>query len=326
MRGTFAAMAVMVVVCVASVAEAEDIVASWAVVSVGDTAEDRLYVFDSATPGNSSYVVVTGLQDAYQVIHDIDFNPANGQLYGVACHTGVPEFACGLYTLDPVSGAASLVGGFTSPTGYHNYIDFDPVGGEIRVLSLFGHNYRLNPSTGGVAGNDTGATWAAGDPNFGTQISTSGLAYTNSVSGATQTTAYVVDLNEKNLLRLGGVNGAPDTPAGGLLHTIGSLNLAAGSNGFAYGFDISPTTGTAYAGIGFGGTYLYTVDLSTGAATSVGEIGGVGGAMTALAVSPSPITAASDVPALGSWGLAGLAGLVVLTGVALLLVRGRLLP
>lgn len=47
--------------------------------------------------------------------------------------------------------------------------------------------------------------------------------------------------------------------------------------------------------------------------------------MEGLAVSPTTIVLGGAVRTLGRWGVAGLIGLVLLIGAALLLARGRLL-
>lgn len=47
--------------------------------------------------------------------------------------------------------------------------------------------------------------------------------------------------------------------------------------------------------------------------------------MEGLAVSPTTIVLGGAVPTLDRWGVAGLIGLVLLIGAALLLARGRLL-
>ena len=68
------------------------------------------------------------------------------------------------------------------------------------------------------------------------------------------------------------------------LNTVGPLGVNAGA---ANGFDISGATGTAYAALrNAGPSSLYTINLSTGAASLVGPIGS-GLALTGLTIIPN---------------------------------------
>jgi hypothetical protein len=71
-------------------------------------------------------------------------------------------------------------------------------------------------------------------------------------------------------------------PNGGVVASVGPLNIAvdATSNG---ALDITPG-GTAYAVLGGGVSNLYTVNLTTGAATLIGPIGTGGILIVDLAV------------------------------------------
>jgi len=73
-------------------------------------------------------------------------------------------------------------------------------------------------------------------------------------------------------VRIGGVDGNP-SPNGGLVTAVGSLMVPIGHEA---GFDIDGPTNTAWAVMTefFSGVVgLYTIDLSTGAATLVGPVG-----------------------------------------------------
>src|SRR5262249_57106569 len=88
------------------------------------------------------------------------------------------------------------------------------------------------------------------------------------------------------LVTQGGINGAaPGGPNGGGIGAAGPLGvgLDAGSDA---GFDIA-AGGGAYAALKVGGvTRLYTVNLTTGAATAVGPIGN--GALPVLGLTVGP--------------------------------------
>jgi hypothetical protein len=120
------------------------------------------------------------------------------------------------------------------------------------------------------------------------------IAYSNNFVGATSTTLYCIDTASGNL----GIVTVPN--AGGPITTVGSLGLSNLSSGL--GFDISGLTGIAYACLQFfnplamtpdgQSSFLYRIDLATGAATLVGAIGGPGGytGVTAATAIPEPST------------------------------------
>jgi hypothetical protein len=93
-----------------------------------------------------------------------------------------------------------------------------------------------------------------------------GAAYVNNFAGATSTTLFVIDTNLDVLVR-------QDPPNNGVLNTIGSLGIDAGT---VLGFDIRSVGGNerALAAIEVGGVSgLYNINLTTGQASIVGQIG-----------------------------------------------------
>jgi hypothetical protein len=121
--------------------------------------------------------------------------------------------------------------------------------------------YRI--STNGV-GTDGNFVYASGDPHAGASPTISGLAYSNNFLGAKASVLYGIDSFQATLVTL-------DLP-GDKLKTVGSLGLITNRR---LGFEISGVSGIAYAALSaFGtGTTLYTVDLTTGAATQKADIG-----------------------------------------------------
>jgi Domain of unknown function (DUF4394)/FG-GAP-like repeat len=218
----------------------------------GVSTANQLVRFDSATPGTVTTVgTISGLQAGENVLA-IDFRPANGQLYGLGS-------ASRLYTINTVNAAGTAVGtaGAFTLTGTDFGFDFNPTVDRIRVVSNTGQNLRLNPDTGAIAATDTPL-------NPGTP-SVSAAAYTNNFSGATTTTLYVIDSGTDILY-------VQNPPNNGTLVAVGALGVdTTGVNGF----DIATIGGTAFASLNVGGTSrLYTINLTTGAATQVGAIGG----------------------------------------------------
>jgi hypothetical protein len=227
--------------------------------------------FNEAAPqAILSDTAVTGLQPGESLL-GIDFRPANGVLYGVGSSNR-------LYAIDPVTGTATAVGNgqFAVPlTPGAAGFDFNPTVDRIRFVNQAGQNARLNPDTGAIVDFDTvtggiqldaSLAYAAGDRNFGNSPAGVGAAYVNNFAGATSTTLFVIDTNSDVLVR-------QDPPNNGVLNTIGSLGIDAGT---VLGFDVRSVGGNerALAAIEVGGVSgLYNINLTTGQASIVGQIG-----------------------------------------------------
>ncbi len=229
----------------------------------GLTTSNALITFDTTTPGTiDSTVTVTGLQGGENLL-GIDFRPEDGLLYGVGSTSR-------LYTINTTTGAATQVGSNafgTALNGTDFGVDFNPVADRLRVVSDADQNLRINPNDGTVTSNDTALAYAGGDPNNGVNPNVIASAYTNNFPGASSTTLYAIDSNLDVLA-------IQNPPNNGSLNTVGAL----GVNATAGGFDITggPSV-AAIAGLVVGGvSNLYTINLSTGAATLVGAIGGGG--------------------------------------------------
>lgn len=267
-----------------------------AVLIYGVTTQNRLFSFDSGSPSDlNSGVAITGI-GPNEYILGIDFRPSDlngdnvndvGRLYGLGSSNQ-------LYTIDPVTGVATAVGGPLSMplNGTEFGFDFNPTIDRIRVVSDTDQNFVLNPNTGALQLAATNLFYAPGDPNFGVNPSIVGSAYTNNFPGATSTQLYGIDSVLDTLVRQ--ANNA------GTLNTVGPLGFDLSS---LVGFDITPdnrafmiaTNGAMETGM------LYSVDLNTGAATALGQVDG-GLFIRAMAVAvPEPATLATvmGVAALG---------------------------
>ncbi|HEX4414068.1 MAG TPA: DUF4394 domain-containing protein [Lacipirellulaceae bacterium] len=270
----------------ASVAGAESI---YALLNNDPSEGQRLVTFDSATQAVTSNVL---LQTASTIspLASIDVRPATGQLYGYDA-TGRQ-----LYTINPASGALSAVGAPLPSGNFGTMIDFNPVD-LVRLVGTNNSNLRIDPSTGAIVGTDTNLAYSAGDSNAGDTPNIRGIGYTNSVAGASTTQLYDIDVDNDVLVTQNPANS-------GTLQTVGALgvNLNSGPFGSFNGFDISGATGTAYLTDGqFGGaSSFYTVNLTTGAATSLGAVSGLPAGRTVAAIAvgspgsvPEPTTLVS---------------------------------
>ncbi|UOQ78094.1 DUF4394 domain-containing protein [Hymenobacter sp. 5516J-16] len=242
-------------------------------------AATSLVSFDAATPGTlTATVPITGIT-AGQTVVGIDFRPNTGELFALGyAATGTQAQ---LYTINRTTGVATTVGSaLTLNLGTElNRIgfDFNPTVDRIRVTSGARTNFRLNPNNGALAATDGQLTYATGDANAAQTPGIGSSAYTNSYIGATGTTLYNLDETNSRL-----VTQVP--PNDGILNTVGTAPLGVTLNGAGQNSDLdiyfNPTTGTntaymtvATASATATSTTLYTVNLTTGAATSVGTIG-----------------------------------------------------
>jgi Domain of unknown function (DUF4394)/Calx-beta domain/Domain of unknown function (DUF4214) len=244
------------------------------------TSTNNLLRFNSANPGTIlATTAITGLQTG-ETIRGIDFRPANGMLYAVGSTDR-------LYTIDTTTGAATQVGTgtFAVPlTGTSFGVDFNPVPDRLRVVSDAEQNLRINPDTGAVVDGDPNTAGVQPDTNLSPAGNVVAAAYDQNFAGATATTLYGIDSASDMLVRIGGVGGNP-SPNGGAVTNVGALGVDTSDQA---DFDITSGDGTAFATLQVGGvSQLYTVNLSTGAATLVGTIGAGTDTLVGLSAAPA---------------------------------------
>ncbi len=229
------------------------------------TADNRLLRFSVANPGAvQATVAVTGL-NAGDTLIGIDTRPATGVLFGVG-RSGR------LYTINPLTGVAmpgALIN--TALLGDAFAIDFNPVPDRLRLITSAGQNLRINVANGVaiVDGTISPATTRA-----------VAAAYLNSVSGTTSTALLVID-------QVSGTLNLQNPPNDGVQVRLGSLGLSIEGDG---GFDILffGRNNSGIAALRSGGvTGLYQIDLSSGAAVSIGPIQG-NPVIVGLAVTETP--------------------------------------
>lgn len=199
----------------------------------------------------------------------IDFRPATGELYAVSN-------ASKFYIINTSTASTRMVSTTSfSPviSGTVASIDFNPTVDRIRLVTNTGQNLRLHPETGAIAATDT---------NIATTSSIMGIAYTNSVSGATSTILYDLDATSGKLFK-------QDPPNNGTLVEVGSLGIT--FTGQA-AFDINPdnTLAVMAATSGTQNT-LYTVNLMNGKATNIGNLSQK---VIDLAIPTNPVAYAVD--------------------------------
>lgn len=224
---------------------------------VSVTNDNKLAFFNDGNLSNVKQVGIKGLQAGESLV-GVDFRPNTGQLFGVGSSSR-------LYTIDVVTGVATQVG--TAPfaaalNGSSFGVDFNPTVDRIRLVSDTGQNLRINPNTGAVVDADTvtGGLQVDGTLNGATD-SIMATAYTNNTSGATTTVLYGIDTDKDQLF-------IQDPPNAGTQTLVGALGVNFGPNA---GFDIVTKNGVN-SGLATSGSSLYSINLTTGAASLIGKV------------------------------------------------------
>lgn len=240
-----------------------------------------LVTISPADPSTPTVIgAVTGLALG-EALHDLDFRPSTGLLYGLGTLGG-------LYELNPTTAAATRVASlaadatdlsvpFTGLLGSGVGIDFNPTGPvALRVVSDAEENLRIPNLSTGATITDTSLNLAGAS-----SLDVRAAAYTNSFPGALTTTLYTMDLASGSLMIQAPPNDGVLTAVGPLSTTrtfsAAAFDIAGGANGVALA-----ALRTAGGAESF--SRLYRVDLATGAATELGGGIGSGAAVRGLAI------------------------------------------
>ena len=125
--------------------------------------------FDTSAPGTLLHVApISGLGAGERVLavdfrhHPFDPTVAPGLLGLSVARSGPDQDALRLYTIDPDTGAATVIGAapvlLTTPIGAAYAIDITPAVDRVRVVSSLGFNLRMNPFSGALSGMDPSIT------------------------------------------------------------------------------------------------------------------------------------------------------------------------
>ncbi|MDO7876943.1 DUF4394 domain-containing protein [Hymenobacter sp. ASUV-10] len=249
--------------------------------------------FDITTP-NQIYGQhqVTGL-GRFDLI-GLEVQPGTGRLYGFGLNGQVQ-----LFEVNPTTGAATPIGTPISLPGISDFngFCFDPVSGDIRVITTQGTNYRLSPVDGTLLGTDAPVQYAANDPNAGQVVGIHSLAFDINQAGASTVRLFGLDYLNSRLVTL-------DNPADGTLRSLGNLGVDLSMSGgtlsaLAIGNDAngqrtfymvrSELVGSMSGS--FGMPSLYSVNATTGQAALLGPI--LGGMYVFDLAIPNTIISAS---------------------------------
>ncbi|MEM8503498.1 MAG: DUF4394 domain-containing protein [Cyanobacteria bacterium P01_D01_bin.1] len=231
---------------------------------------------DSFNPGNPKAVRsidITGLGDGETLI-GFDTRPSNGLIYGITD-------ADRIYTIDPNSGDATFISRLRTPdmegmeptdvsfdaTTISGF-DFNPVADRLRLVGDNDQDFRINVETGEVTVDGDlafamGGDGMAADQNADADPKVTAVAYTNAIADPSSTQLYDID-TDLDILVL------QNPPNDGTLMTIGDLGVDFGELG---GFDIVTSQEDSNAAFAVSDGTLYSIDLLTGEASSLGQVG-----------------------------------------------------
>jgi hypothetical protein len=180
-----------------------------------------------------------------------------------------------VYVVDTVTAVASPVGPTFTPAlnGEHFGVAIDPTTDEIRIQSAeSGQNLRLSPVTGAVVATDAVLAYAAGDPNAARTPEIAATAITTTPGVAT---TYGIDWFLDQLVIMPAASDGQVTTIGSTgVSTSPCAALDMGDDGVLYA---TMTINTI--------NQLYTMNLGTGEATSLGSIPVVA-SIQSIAVAP----------------------------------------
>lgn len=247
-----------------------------AVTLVGLNSQNQIATINTANISAATNVSITGLAAGDRFV-GIDLRPGNNTIYGISLSNKI-------YTVNETTGAATFVTNLgtavvSSSLGYG--IDFNPLAdfnnvASLRLISSAGDNYGINVTTGAVATQTS----------IGTGFT--GAGYSNStplptVAPAAPTLYYLNSTTDSLMKATSSFNNPSIVSVGMLGFDVLKAN----------GFEVLPND-TAYAALNLDdgsslATGIYSISLTTGAATLVGTYNGTLSGLTVSAV-PEPET------------------------------------
>jgi Domain of unknown function (DUF4394) len=249
---------------------------------LGVDIDNNLISFDSSSPGMTmSSVAISGIGGAS--VLSMDMRVLDNKLYALTDDKRI-------FTVDQLTGAATLFANVSSITGSQFAFDFNPTNHNLRLVGNDNSNYVFNMVTNALISAPSVA-YGFGGP---TSQRIAAAAYLNNdLSGSTGTTLYVLDSLNDVL--------ATQNAATGILTVIGALGADFSSRA---SFDIF-TDGTGNMPFAHSGNKLYSIDLNSGLASAIGNTDRTLFALTAVTAVPEPSEWLMMTFGLGVVGLIG---------------------
>ncbi|MGB3786560.1 MAG: DUF4394 domain-containing protein, partial [Phormidesmis sp.] len=217
------------------------------------TGNNVLVSFESDAQDMTASIAIRGLDG---LLIGIDTRPADGLIYGLTNRQKI-------YTIDPDTGASTFVSELDTSfdAGKVSGFDFNPMADRLRLVGENKQDFRVNVDTGEVI-VDGRIAYASDDPNRLRNPRVTAAAYTNAIADAETTVLYNIDTGNNTLVR-------QEPPDEGTLRTVGPLGVGFRAAG---GFDIVSSASGENTGFAISNNTLYSINLETGAATSLGSV------------------------------------------------------
>ncbi len=246
---------------------------------IGLTSANSLVSFSAKAPMQIKTVQVTGIDGK---LIGIDHRPANALLYGLTSSSK-------LYTINPQTGAATLVSSLAKPLSSDAKvsIDFNPVPDRLRLVDSKGGNFRVNVDTGEMI-TDQPLGYMTDDPNAGKTPAIMAIAYTNAFAGPPSPAGVTPPTRTTQMFDLDttlNILVQQNPPNDGRLKTIGALNAKFSPT---VGLDIFSRRAGENTAFAVYGSTLYTINLGTGATAALAAIGNGKLGLIDLAAAPMP--------------------------------------
>lgn len=223
----------------------------------------------------------------------MDFRLTTGELY--ALFSDGSSAGNDLYVVRRINlttGFVSELGAVSPPAvpaGSRFGMAFDPYLNHIRVVTGAGGHFPLSPETGASLGFYSALQYVAGDSGASTAPVIEHIAFKNAVSNPTDTTLYGIDTARNVLVRIGPADVTGSSSSSNVT-TISSASLGFNPDN-AGGFVIDPGSDVGYfaTNVLVSSAFvprLYSINLVTGVATFIGQIGTGTGVVRGLALAP----------------------------------------
>lgn len=220
------------------------------------TPKNELVWFDTDKRVSSKPVEIKGITGK---VIGIDVRPMDKKLYAVTDKGTI-------LTVDPKTGETTPMSVLAKPFdhGGQASVDFNPQADRLRLIGVNGTSFRVNVVTGEVA-VDGSLKFDPKDANATKKPGVTAVAYTNAMANARGTELF--DLDTAN-----GVMALQSPPNDGIMQTRGKLSVDF-SKWAAFDIMLDAKQDNVAYVVDKG--VLYTLNLDNGAATKVGEIGGL---------------------------------------------------
>ncbi|MGL5004274.1 MAG: DUF4394 domain-containing protein [Casimicrobium sp.] len=252
------------------------------------TYQNSAYVSFRADAPGTILNTVNDVGSAYSP-YSFDFRPTTGELYALY-FTG-PVAGGDAYAIQRINlttGYIQQIGNLgpgAVPTGSRFGMAFDPYFNQIRVVTNGGRHFPLNPESGGSIGFFSDLGYVSGDSGAGIAPTVEHIAFDNAIPNPSFATLYGIDTGRNVLVRIGAAD-VPGSSGSSNLTTITPITLGfdPGNDG---GFVIDPATRIGYLATNVSGSgRLYSINLVSGTATSIGVIGAGSANIRGLALAP----------------------------------------